>query len=130
MISVGEWMRAHGKELADVYDVTEDIGRAWGLSDPEYPCFEGMDEVNDWIIDGVRLERVDCDGDLVADVWSFAEEHIGLLAEYAEEWTCLTVDETDDGIANGVDIVMYLMSGEAAVDSYPWLAERIAGGAR
>lgn len=123
-------MRAHGKELMDVYDVSEDIGRAWGLTDPEYPCFEGMDEVNDWIIDGVELRSVDGDGDLVADVWSFAEEHIGLLADYAEAWTCLTVDGSDDGVANGVDIVMYLMSGEAAVDSYPWLAERIAGGAR
>lgn len=28
------------------------------------------------------------------------------------------------------EFVMYLMSGEAAVDSYPWLAERIAGGAQ
>lgn len=121
-------MRTHGKELADVYDVSEDIGRAWGLTDPDYPGFDGEDEVAEWILGGVRLERVDCDGDIVADVWSFAEEHIGLLADYAEAWTYLTVDGSDDGIANAVDIVMYLMSGEAAVDSYPWLAERIAGG--
>lgn len=130
MVSVGEWMRADGKELVDVYDVSEDIGRAWGLSDPEYPCFEGMDEVNDWIIDGVRLDAVNRDGDVVADVWAFVEDNLALLSEYAREWTNLRVDGTDDGIANGVDVVMYLMSGEAAVDSYPWLAERIAGGAQ
>lgn len=129
MTSVGEWMRANGKELMDVYDVSEDIGRAWGLTDPEYPGFDGMDEVNDWIIDGVRLERVTRDGDLLADVWSFVEENLALLSEYAREWSWLVVDGTDDGIANGVDVVMYLMSGEAAVDSYPWLAERIRGAA-
>ena len=128
MTSVGEWMRAHGKELADVYDVSEDIGRAWGLTDPESPGFGGEDEVTEWILGGVELVRVDCDGDLVADVWSFAERHIALLADYAQEWTYLTVDGSDDGIANAVDIVMYLMSGEAAVDSYPWLAGRIAEG--
>ena len=130
MVSVGEWMRAEGKELVDVYDVSEDIGRAWGLTDPDYPGFDGEDEVAEWILGGVELASVDRDGDIVADVWSFAEEHIGLLADYAEAWTYLTVDETDDGVATAVDIVMYLMSGEAAVDSYPWLAERIAGGAR
>lgn len=128
MTSVGEWMRAEGKELMDVYDVSEDIGRAWGLTDPEYPGFDGMDEVNDWIIDGVRLERVTVGGDIVADVWGFVVENLALLSEYAREWTYLEVDGTDDGIANGVDVVMYLMSGEAAVDSYPWLAERIPEG--
>lgn len=130
MVSVGEWMRAEGKELVDVYDVSEGIGRAWGLTDPEYPGFDGMDEVNDWIIDGVRLEGVTIGGDIVADVWGFVVENLALLSEYAREWTYLKVDGTDDGIANGVDVVMYLMSGEAAVDSYPWLAERIAGGAQ
>ena len=128
MVSVGEWMRAHGKELADVYDVSEDIGRAWGLTDPDYPGFDGEDEVTEWILGGVELASVDRDGDLVADVWSFAERNLGVLSEYAQEWTYLTVDGSDDGIANAVDIVMYLMSGEAAVDSYPWLAERIAEG--
>ena len=71
MVSVADWMRANDTDCVDVYDSELDMGRAWGLPDPESPCF--------------------------------------------------------DGVANGVMCAMFLMSGEAALDSYRWLAARIPG---
>ena len=124
MVSVADWMRANDTDCVDVYDSELDMGRAWGLPDPESPCFDGEDEVCGWIVESVEVVE-EWETSVCADVWSFVERNLALFSEYAREWTYLTVDRTDDGVANGVMCAMFLMSGEAALDSYPWLAERI-----
>lgn len=121
MASVLDWMLANGVEDVDVYDSVLDIGRAWGT--PYGP--DAVRAVQAWILGGCEVVDEDDDG-LVADVWGFVEKNLGAFAEYAGEWTPWRVDGTDSGLSHGVVIAMYLMSGEAALASYPRLAERIA----
>ena len=123
MVSVYNWLRLQGRDGADVYDCETDIGRAWETapsSDPD------MDEVAWWIASGTEV--VDSVGaDVTADVWGFVLRELPLIRKYARAWSGLEVDGTDEGVANGVLLVMMLMTGEAAADSYPWLAAMLRG---
>lgn len=123
MTSVMEWMESRGVEDVDVYDCEVQIGRAWGLP---YDGVEGMETVQGWILNEVNVVDLDC-GDVVADVWGFVIRNLGILQRYASEWTSLKVDASEEGLANGVVIVMALMSGEAAADSYGPLARTLRG---
>ena len=123
MASVYDWMVAEDVDDVDVYDCDLDMGRAWGLP---YGT-EAERAVQAWILKG--CEVVDSSSyDVTADVWSFVEANLPLFQEYAREWTGLRVDRTDEGVANGVVLAMFLMSGEAAAASYPWLESRLAEG--
>jgi hypothetical protein len=123
MTSVLEWMASEGEDLVDVWDFWVSMGRAWGL--PYGTPAERT--VQDWILRQCQVEEADADGSIYADVWDFVKNNLELMSGYARIWTGLAVDDSEEGIANGVALVMYLMSGEADLDSYPWLAERVEG---
>lgn len=122
MTTVMEWLEAHGEEDVDVYDCEVDIGRAWGLPYGD----EDVRAVQGWILGGVSVTGADC-GALEADVWGFVLRNLAVIRRYASEQTRLKVDASDEGVANGVLLVMMLMSGEAAADSYRFLAWDVLG---
>ena len=120
MVSMFDYMVAHGIEDADCYDEVSDAGTAMSASDGNSPD----DVVCRYILQNTQFLHVaDWDNNaLVGDVWSFAKDHYLQFVEFTRrhnnERFQMDDESVDQNLCVAVDTIICLHRGNYSLEQY------------